>query len=167
MKNSIKLLAALSIIGFSGTAFAQNSTTAAATASATIIQPISISVGPTALEFGNIVATANGGSVTESANNTDYSLDAGSDPGAGNYGTGGHDASFTITGANSANVSYSAGPITGLPGTVSLSIPGATGSGNLGVGGSLTVTYGGTLTIGAGVGAGALSASWTETAMYN
>jgi hypothetical protein len=69
MKITFKVLAALAAIGFAGSASAQNSATQQATATATVVLPITLIPGPgepdaqgggTQLSFGNIIPPATG-----------------------------------------------------------------------------------------------------------
>ena len=170
MKKSIMVAAALIVAGFAGNAFAQNSATANGTANATIIAPISISSPENnggALDFGNIVSTSNGGTVSESGGNDNYTGDAGSNPGANNAGTI-QDAVFDVTGADNAYFAYSSSSVTGLPAGFSVSLTGADNlSAQLSNTGTYTITVGGTLTVPANAGAQNVSGTWTETAQYN
>jgi Mat/Ecp fimbriae major subunit len=69
MKNSFKLFAAaLAFVGFANVATAQNSASATGTATARIIEPISISATDGILKFGNIVSSPEGGTVTVTGN---------------------------------------------------------------------------------------------------
>lgn len=79
MKHSIKYLAALAVLGFSGSAFAQASSSDNGAATATIVVPINITCHDANsdqlsqyLDFGNIVGdgSANTASVTITANTT-------------------------------------------------------------------------------------------------
>jgi hypothetical protein len=54
MKNSIKILAAIAILGFAGNASAQNTANASAAATANIVTPISVAKTGTATNAGNM-----------------------------------------------------------------------------------------------------------------
>ncbi|MEO6939407.1 MAG: DUF4402 domain-containing protein [Candidatus Kapaibacterium sp.] len=69
MKNSIKILAAIAILGFAGNASAQTSASTTASASATIISGITLSHDAD-LTFGKIVNDGVGGTVTVNNNGT-------------------------------------------------------------------------------------------------
>ncbi len=114
MKNSIKLLAALAVIGFAGTASAQNTATATGTANATVIAPIAI-IANQALDFGNIVSTVAGGTVSETNGTPNYAGDAGSALSTAQAGTI-EDATFTVTGQANYTFATSANAVSGLPG---------------------------------------------------
>lgn len=65
MKNTFKLFAAaLAFVGLANVASAQNTASATGTATARIVEPISISATDGVLRFGNIVSDVDGGSVS-------------------------------------------------------------------------------------------------------
>jgi hypothetical protein len=137
MKNSIKALAALAVLGFSGTAFATGGPTNTATsnASATVVMPIKLTETGS-LSFGNIVGSVSGGTVVDNGTYGTNTYSNGTNPGsAGNAGTvsvpswqatgqpswtfqiTGSSGTFTVTDGNNDNM------------TVTLPVlPGGTGS---------------------------------------
>ena len=173
MKNLNKYFALLLVVlmvGFSANALAANPT-ASATASATavIVTPIGITQVGNNLNFGNIVASGAGGTVTvDPTGAATYSgVSAPSAPGT-IYAAG-----FSVTGA--PNLTYAitlpvSATLTGsVSGTMTLgtftSSPSATGT----LDGSDTqaLTVGATLTVGAGQAAGTYSGTFSVTVDYN
>jgi hypothetical protein len=165
MKNSIKLLAALAVIGFAGTASAQNSAQATGTANATVIAPIAI-IANQALDFGNIVSTVAGGTVSETNGTPNYAGDAGSALSTAQAGTI-EDATFTVTGQANYTFATSANAVSGLPAGYSVALVGATNASLTLVGGTNTFHVSGTLTVPAAAAAANITGTWTETASYN
>lgn len=155
MKNITNILfLAIAMIGFSITASAQDATAFVAT-SANVITPIGIT-GDTALSFGDIVATASGGTVTVStaglrtASDTDLIVaTAGTTTAASFTVTGQQDFTYAIT--LPAIFDVTSGTDTMGVGTF-VSAPDATGTLTLG---TETVTVGATLTVGAAQASGA------------
>lgn len=163
-----KLFLAVAMIGFSITASAQDATASVAT-SANVITPIAIT-GDIALSFGDIVATATGGTVTVSTAGVRSSSDA--DLIVATAGTVAA-ASFTVTGqedftyAITLPAAFDVTSGTDTMGVASfISAPDATGTLTLG---TETVTVGATLTVGATQAAGAYTsaADLAITVQYN
>ncbi len=94
MKNSIKTLAVIALVGFAGTAFAQNSATTNGTATGSLIAPIAINQTQ-AMYFGNAVSGTAGTVGTPSATPSGFST--GLNPGT--QGGTLKDAIFAVTGA--------------------------------------------------------------------
>lgn len=183
MKNSIKILAALAVIGFSGNAMAQNSATATGTANATIIKPISFHVPATAtgqyLLFGNIIGSSTGGTVTEAGGTNTFS-NANLNPGV-NTGVV-KDANFEVDGQPNANIDIWHNAVAaGLPagftlvlngagpeavGTTQADDPAGSLDATLDGTGKYTFAVGGTLTVPANAGSGVISTTWTQVACY-
>ncbi len=167
MKNSIKLLAAISILGFAGTAMAQNTNTATGTANANIITPISVNTDNATLNFGNIVSPQVAGDVVRPGDGTE-TYSAGEDPGANNYGTRG-DATFVVNGDGSSQFGVTMGSVTyvtGVWGSSTFTPQDISGTYNL-VSGTKSLISGGTMHVAAGQTPGSYSATWTITAAYN
>jgi len=159
MKNLMKFFAlAVVILGFSAISFGQGSASAtspAATTTATIITPITISKTGD-LNFGNIIADADGGTVTVTTNGT--SSASGLTLPSATQGTI-TNASFLVSGLASATYSIT------LPDDITLS-DGASHTMSVGTfvsdptptgtldGGSETIKVGATLTVGASQAAG-------------
>ncbi len=179
MKNTFKVLAALAVLGITGTATAQNTATTPGSATGNLIKPVAIYAGPnepngpgTGLNFGNIVSAAVSGTVAINPNGTvDYSGDPTAQPGsqAGTTTaqtwevTGQPTYSYNISapGAVTYGASPAWGGMTFTPGTIPGSpivIPGN---------GESFLTQGGSLSIPANQPTGTYTASWTETASYN
>jgi hypothetical protein len=152
MKNTIKALAVLAILGFSGSAFAQSSATANGNASGYVITPIGITTNQANVQFGQIVQ-GTAGTVTE-ANGADNYSNTQLSPGGHNLGTI-SDASFTITGWSGAAFAWTL--TNNNLGSNGLTIGGFvattnSGAGILGTGnssGTGTVGEGSTLAVGA------------------
>ncbi len=168
MNNSLKLLAALAILGCAGTASAQNSATAPGSSNATIVLPITLSEVQD-LNFGNIVSTTGGGSVSEYGGSDDYSADPGSDPGTNNRGTIG-DCIFDIGGQpgflvdlNFLSPSFVNNPVPGISGIAWNPI-----QSNITLDGLGHATYHvhGQLYIQGNASPGAFKFTWTEVANY-
>jgi len=165
MKNTIKILAALAVIGFAGTASAQNTATATGTANATVISPIAITANQY-LDFGNIVSTVAGGTVSETNGTPNYAGDPGSALSAAQAGTI-EDATFTVTGQAGYTFNTSATSVVCVPNTYHVSLVGATNASLTLTGGTNTFHVSGTLTVPAAAAAGNVTGTWTETASYN
>jgi hypothetical protein len=180
MKNTLKVLAALAVLGFAGNAFAQNTASTGGTASGTLIKPIAIYAGPnepngpgTGLQFGNLVSAAVAGTVVV---NSDGSINYTGDPTA-------------QPGSQAGTTTAQTWEVTGQPGFLyNISVPGAVSyAGSPTAWGSMTFTpqtitgspftmpiggqdfhnQGGSLAIPANQATGNYTASWTETASYN
>ncbi len=184
MKNSIKILAALAVLGFAGNAFAQASATATGTANATIIKPITITpssprtnVTPGTLDFGTIIGSASGGTVTEAGGSNTYS-DASLQP-----NTPGHiqDAYFTVTGQASSNIDIWWGgafsPAMPAGFTLTLNVL-STSTGTMGTSeatsadatldgsGNYILRIGGALVVPANAAPQSISSTWQQTVAY-
>ncbi|MCD6062586.1 MAG: hypothetical protein K0R82_497 [Flavipsychrobacter sp.] len=158
MKKIKLLVAAIAVIGFSADTFAQQTSSATANASATIIQPIAISK-TTDMSFGNIaVSGSTAGTVVLSTANGRTATGGVTLPVSGGTVTS---AEFAVTGA--ANYTYT---IT-LPSSVTLDDNAShtmtagtftsdplTSAGTLDANGEQTVKVGATLAVGAAQAAG-------------
>jgi hypothetical protein len=165
MKNTIKILAAFAVLGFAGTASAQNTAQATGTANATVISPIAITANQ-ALDFGNIVSTVAGGTISETNGTPNYSGDNGSALSPAQAGTI-EDATFTVTGQAGYTFNTTATTPVCVPNTYHVALVGAAiGSLTL-AGGTNTFHVSGTLTVPAAAAAGTVTGTWTETASYN
>jgi len=180
MKNTIKALAVLAILGFSGSAFAQSSATANGNASGYVIYPIKITTNQANIQFGNIV-NGTAGTVTEANGSDGYaptSLSPGSS--AGNHGTI-SDASFTIggwggqtfawsltdNGAGSAGLTISNYVATSNSGAGINGIGTSGGTGTIGEGSTITVGATANLTSGVPEGTFLYTAAFTLAVNYN
>lgn len=173
MKNTFKTLAVIALAALSTNAFAQNSDQATATASATIVCPISLtSAEGNALAFGNIVQ--GNGNVTIDATTGDRTFsNTAMDPGTSNAGTTSR-AHFTVTGESgfSYNISIpSSVTVTGPSNTASADLQGSKTSGSLGEGQGCSATddfyVGGILHLTNSNGPGQYSGSFSATVTYN
>ena len=145
------LLSAIVILGFTAATFAQSSATA--TATTTLITPISI-LKKADLNFGTIASSNTDGTITiASASTGDVSRTGGVTQVTGSSTSA---AKFTVTGESTSSISvlYPTNAITltnttdGKTNTLSLapSIPSSTASAHL-VGGTLDIYVGGVLTV--------------------
>jgi len=164
MKHSIKLFAAIAVLGLAGTASAQNSANAIGTANATIIAPITLRATH-ALNFGNIVA--GNGTVTELGGSNTYnplSLTPGTQIGTPS------DATFAVTGQPAFNfaITTPAGT-TVTDGTTTLNVDLlSAAAGTLDGTGNATVTVSGTLhDLSTATTAHTYTGTWSETVAYN
>jgi len=174
MKNITKLFAiALVVLGSAATSFAQNAIATAVT-NATIITPISIAKQATKdLNFGNIVADADGGTITVSP--LDVRTAAGLVLPNATLGTIGA-AKFTVTGLNNAiysivipaSISITNGAASMTVGSF-VSTPTTATGGTLSASGTQEISVGGTLTVGAAQAAGLYTnaADLSVTVAYN
>ncbi len=170
MKNSIKILAAIAVIGFAGNASAQGPT-ANANANATVVQPVSLSNNGTALSFGNVVAVANGSATMSDAPVGVETYTAGVDPGNLNRGTQSN-VHFTVSGAAGFLWNIPAPPTTipVISGANTLTVDNLTFSS---IGGTLSgigvadFYLGGTLELGATPVNGTYAGSVPVTVAYN
>lgn len=167
MKNKILASAILSIV-LSANAFAQSSQTA--TATATLITPISLAVTNN-MEFGTIAASGTAGTVVlDTATNT-RSATGGVYLKAG--GAAAQIAVFTVTGEASHSFTVSSPASISLArsggGTLSLALTGTTTPSTLSGTGSKTIKIGGTLSVPANSLAGTYTntANLTVTVNYN
>lgn len=167
MKNKILASAILSIVLSSG-AFAQSSQTA--TATATLITPISIAVANN-MEFGTIAASGTAGTVV-----LDTATNARSATGGVYLQSGGaaaQIAEFTVTGEANHSFTISSPASISLArsggGTLSLALTGTTTPSTLSESGTSTIKIGGTLTVPANAVAGSYTntADLTVTVNYN
>jgi hypothetical protein len=167
MKNSIKILAAIAILGFAGNASAQINV-ATATASATVVAPIAVTTSGS-LQFGNIVGgnnvaatmTNNGGTYATSAY-SNASINPGS---AGNAGTISL-PTFNVTGEGNFTFAIVQSAVSGIGGGLTVTLPANT-SGTLAGGTASFGVAGATLNVPAAAVAGSYSGGWTETVNYN
>jgi hypothetical protein len=167
MKNSIKLLAAIAMFGFAGTASAQSSATATATASATIICPIHI-VKNADLNFGNVVAGTGTATIAATSGATDVYSNPQLNPGPTNLGTQ-TPASFTVTGQSGYTYSRIQSAVTGaIAANLVLNNVPAVAPATAGTltGGTDTFYVGGVLTV-TGLAAGNYTGTFDETVAYN
>lgn len=170
MKNSIKALAVLAILGFAGTAMAQNTASCNPTANGTVIAPIGIGFDQP-LQFGNVL-NAGPGTVTMTQGGAVYSV-ANMNPGlaAGPQTV----PTFTATGQPTFTFAVVRGPMTAVVGGGNLAWTSATmiafdavgpSSGTL-TGGTATWTQGGILTIPALCPLGTYAGTWNVAVNYN
>jgi hypothetical protein len=165
--------------GITATSFAQNPAPATASATATIIAPLSIALTGTNLNFGNIVVVTGGTVVIDTAGVRTAS--AGVTLPAGNPGTV-TPAQFTVTGT--AGYTYGVTlptalsiALTGTPATTmalslftssTSAIVAGAGTGIIGAGGTQALTVGATLTVGAAQAPGVYTnASFPVSVFYN
>jgi spore coat protein U-like protein len=174
-RHSVKLaLATAFALGAASIGGAAQAAVANATASATVVAPITISK-TTDLAFGNFYASAATGTIKVDTNNT-RSVSGGVTLGTGS----GTAASFNITGQASATytIAYATGVTLTGPGTAmaltQVSDTTAAGgastlatSGTLSAGGAQSLYLGGTLAVGANQVAGAYSGAISATVDYN
>jgi hypothetical protein len=178
MKTALKIAAgvgALSAVsGLASTAYAQNSASATASGSATIIQAITISKTAD-LGFGTIVKPTSGGANTITVSSTGNSR---SITGAGNgvaaNAAGVTSAAFTVTGeggsAFSISVPSSFNMTSGtntLVVTTSQSATTATLSGSIGATGSQTFGVGGSFPVATNTTSGSYTGNFVVTVSYN
>jgi len=165
MKNSIKTLAVLALVGFAGTAFAQNNASTTGTASGSLIAPITL-VQTTPMTFGNAVAGV-AGTIGTPGEGSLAGFSTGLNPGT-QGGTQG-DAVFTVGG----NGNFTFAITTPATATVGGSATGVTsialGSNATGAlsGGSATFHVWGLATVTAASVAGNITGTWTEAVAYN
>lgn len=165
MKNITKIIAlAFVVLGFSVSSFGQDEATA--TASASIITPISIE-NEHNMDFGSIYSSEEGGTVELATTN----IATGS--GVAIYGTDAMAAQFTVTGTTDHAFTFAVTP-------VSIVVSNGTASDDMTVGswsndapatlddGSVAVNVGATLTVGANQPAGVYTSatSFTVTVCY-
>ena len=152
---SIKIFAlSLLVLGFSATTFAQ-STSSAATASATLLVPISIAK-TTDMSFGTIASSATAGTVV-----LDYSNGTTVTGGVHKFTGTTTTAQFTVTGDSNKTFSISYPEtltLTGsVSGTLSVAVTSDLGATGTLVSGSKVINVGGTLTVPANTVAGTYS----------
>jgi Domain of unknown function (DUF4402) len=175
LSRQIAVASGIALTGLSS-AFAQQSSTATANATATVIQPIAIST-TSGLVFGNLAVGATGGTVAIGVNDAVTIAGAShtiTQP-AGNNGSP-LAAVFAVTGA--ANFTYAItlpanSTVTISSGGNSMAVndfvsnPAATGSGTLSGAGAQTLKVGATLTVGNNQAAGSYTGTFDVTVAYN
>lgn len=171
MKTKIISLS-IAILGFASTSFAQNTASATATASGTIITPIAISKS-TDLNFGNIASGTAGTVVLTPAVTAVRTPSAGITLPAGNPGTV-TAAKFTVTGtsgyAYTFTVPTTSTTLTIQSGSETMTVDHFTSNaGTTITGGSVDVYVGATLNVGANQKAGVYTSGtpFTVTVNYN
>lgn len=153
-----------------GTTFAQDAPTAAKTATATvnaeIVTPISIADGSTALNFGQIIGSEDGGAVTISNDGSTRTIDATMDVPSSEFSS----AAFLITAANEYLYSITIEDITiSSAGENPMDITfthDRLDTANIGSGAGQTVNVGGTLTVGPGQASGLYTGTVTVEVAY-
>jgi Mat/Ecp fimbriae major subunit len=174
MKNSIKILAALAVLSFAGTAFAQNTATATGTANTSIIKPIAL-VLHQGLLFGDVVPGASAGTVTVT-NGGGVSYGGGATA-AGTQNPDGApqqaiwwvtgQTGFTFNFSSPGTITYGASPAWPPGMTVTLTDLSTANPYPALTAGNNAFGEGGTLNVPANATAGAYSATWQETVNYN
>lgn len=171
MKNSMKTLVVLAILAIAGLANAQSSANANATANATIVCPISI-VNTANLEFGTIVNTSTGGTMTVATNDgTSFTGGLSSYTGSAAHATP-HAADFTVGGQSGFSYSITPTIVTNFGGSGATlgTLTSSQGSTNtFGTGGGCVTNVldiGGTITI-TSAASGAYSATINVAVAYN
>lgn len=173
MRNFKSLLALVVVmIGFSSVSFAQSTATSAATtANATIVAPITISVGST-LAFGSVVKSAAGGTVqlstagVRTASGVSFSPTSTGSPTASSFTVGGEpNYTYAITLPSAAVTLTKAVTLETMTVTGFNSNPGTTGV--LSGAGAQTLLVGATLNVGADQVSGLYSGTYTVKVDYN
>lgn len=175
MKTALKVAAGLGAVsaltGLASTAYAQNSASATATGSATIVQSISISKTAD-LGFGTIVKPTTATSTITVSNSGTRTITGGNAVAAN--GTGVSAASFTVQGEGGSAISVTVPTSFNMTsGTNSLVVTttntGTTGnlSGSIGTQGSFVVGVGGSFPLATSTASGAYSGSLVVSVAYN
>lgn len=167
MKNLKFFTLAIAILGFTATSFAQNTATTTATASANILQHLTI-VNAGNLNFGNIIASNALGTVKVIPAGTRTATDGAALP-TGVAGTVSA-AAFTVTGEEDATyaVTLPTAPVTITDGTNNMTVTAfESNSTNVLTGGTQTFQVGGTLNVAASQAAGAYTGTFSVTVAYN
>jgi hypothetical protein len=167
MKRLVTLAFSIAGLALGSIAFAQNTATATANATARIITPISISKTAD-LNFGDVVASGSAGTVVLST------AGARSTTGGASLGSGSavSAAAFTVSGQGSATYAITlpaSATVTSGPNTMTVNAftSNPSGTGTLSGGGSQNLNVGATLNVGVSQPTGTYSGTFDVTVTYN